>query len=108
MSSFSSGLIVFLVLFSVKNVHCRFQNRIMGGNVTDPSAFDYSIVYIKSRRDDGITGSCTGTMISERHLLTCLHCVVNADQTFREHFTFDTIFGKDAKYKIKEIHIVRK
>uniref|UniRef100_A0A914P4I7 Peptidase S1 domain-containing protein n=1 Tax=Panagrolaimus davidi TaxID=227884 RepID=A0A914P4I7_9BILA len=80
----------------------------MGGNVTDPGTFNYSIVYIKSRRDDGTTGGCTGTMISERHLLTCLHCVINDnDGTFREHFTFDTIFDKDAEFHIKEIHKFR-
>uniref|UniRef100_A0A914QU14 Peptidase S1 domain-containing protein n=1 Tax=Panagrolaimus davidi TaxID=227884 RepID=A0A914QU14_9BILA len=75
----------------------------MGGRIANPSAFDYSIVYIKSRGADNKTYGCTGTMISERHLLTCLHCLKN--QTFRSHFTFNTIIDENVNFNITDFNI---
>uniref|UniRef100_A0A914P1F0 Peptidase S1 domain-containing protein n=1 Tax=Panagrolaimus davidi TaxID=227884 RepID=A0A914P1F0_9BILA len=81
----------------------------MGGDEVDPGVFDYSIVYIKVRDEKkNKTYGCTGTMISKRHLLTCLHCVQDDNQTFYTHFTFDTIFDKDTVFNITDfnIHII--
>uniref|UniRef100_A0A914R9Y2 Peptidase S1 domain-containing protein n=1 Tax=Panagrolaimus davidi TaxID=227884 RepID=A0A914R9Y2_9BILA len=75
----------------------------MGGRIANPGAFDYSIVHMKFRGANNKTYGCTGTMISERHLLTCLHCLKN--QTFFTHFTFDTIIHEDTVFNITDFNI---
>merc|ERR1712234_10803 len=65
-------------------------NRIIGGTEVNPHQYPWLV------RIEGGGGSCTGTLISDRHVLTAFHCVSEKD----ESKPFDHVGEKEQKAHI--------
>jgi len=61
-------------------------NRIIGGSVTYENKYPWMV-----RIDGGCTGKCTGTLISDRHILTAFHCMAGSGRKPCDHSKGDRI-----------------
>lgn len=55
------------------------QNRIVGGEDTEPNEYPWqAYVFVEDRNDPGFGISCGGSLISDRHVLSAAHCFPNS------------------------------
>lgn len=79
-------LVLLVVIISCKKHHPKCEcgiekliihNRILGGEESPEGQFPW-VVYIRSSDENAthtVTRSCTGSIISDRHILTAAHCI---------------------------------
>ena len=70
---------------------CLLQSTIVGGDSAEVNEFPWSAFLDLSSSQTGRTGSCGGSLITDRHVLTAAHCLQQDTLTGDVLFLYDNI-----------------